>query len=65
VLEKKINVGIRSGNNIDEQEWSDLTKYILEQKTEFPDFVESDHLDVSKSKASKKIGDRTTGAVTI
>lgn len=42
VLDNKINVGIRSGNNIEEKEWNDLTKYILENKGEFPDLVEGE-----------------------
>jgi hypothetical protein len=48
VLDKKINVGIRSGNNIDEKEWNDLTKYIIENKGEFPDLVEGETINTKK-----------------
>ncbi len=44
VLENKINVSIRSGNKIDDKEWNDLTKYILENKAEFHDLVEDDSI---------------------
>jgi len=42
VLDNKINVAIRSGNNIDEKEWNELTSYILENKVEFADLIEDD-----------------------
>lgn len=48
VLNKKINVGIRSGNNIDEKEWNDLTKYLLDNKTEFPELVEGESVNTRK-----------------
>lgn len=53
VLDKKINVSIRSGNNVDEKEWNDLTKYILDNKDKFPDLVEGE--TVSKKKLTDHI----------
>ena len=40
ILDKKINVGIRSGNNIDEKEWNELTSFISQNSSEFPDLAE-------------------------
>lgn len=48
VLDKKINVAIRSGNNIDEKEWDDLTKYILDNKTEFRELIEGENVNPKK-----------------
>jgi hypothetical protein len=48
VLDKKINVAIRSGNNIDEKEWNDLTKYITDNKAEFADFMEGETVGTKK-----------------
>jgi hypothetical protein len=48
VLDKKINVAIRSGNNIDEKEWNDLTKYILDNKAKFPELVEAESVNTRK-----------------
>jgi hypothetical protein len=52
VLDNKINVAIRSGNNIDEKEWDELTSYILENKVEFADLIEQD-----KAVSTKKFTD--------
>jgi len=52
VLDKKINVAIRSGNNIEEREWNELTSYILENKNEFADLIEDD-----KAVRTKKLAD--------
>jgi hypothetical protein len=48
VLDKKINVALRSGNNIDEKEWHDLTKYIIDNKAEFADFMEGETVGTKK-----------------
>ena len=48
VMEKEINVAIRSGNNIDEKEWTDLTKYITDNKAEFADFMEGETVGTKK-----------------
>jgi hypothetical protein len=48
VLDKKINVAIRSGNNIDEKEWNDLTKYITDNKDKFADFIEGETVGTKK-----------------
>ena len=48
VLEKKINVSIRSGNNIDAKEWNELTKYIIDNKAEFPDLVDGETVNTKK-----------------
>jgi len=50
VLDTKINVAIRSGNNIDGKEWTDLTNYIIENKVEFADLIEDD-----KTVSTKKL----------
>ena len=48
VLDKKINVAIRSGNNIDEKEWTDLTKYITDNKAEFAELMEGETVGTKK-----------------
>jgi hypothetical protein len=48
VLDDKINISIRSGNNIDEKEWNDLIKYILDNKAEFPELVEGGSVNTKK-----------------
>lgn len=48
VLDKKINVAIRSGNNIDEKEWNDFTRYIIDNKAEFADFMNGEEVDTKK-----------------
>lgn len=48
VLDKKINVAIRSGNNIDVKEWNDLTKYITDNKAEFANFMEGETVGTKK-----------------
>ena len=47
-LDNKINVGIRNGNNIEEKEWNELTKYILENKGEFPNLIKDEKVNTNK-----------------
>ncbi len=47
-LNKKINVGIRSGNKVDEKEWNDITKYITDNKAKFADFMEGETVGTKK-----------------
>jgi hypothetical protein len=48
VLDEKIKVGIRSGNIIDNKEWNSLTKFILQNKGEFPALVEVESVNTKK-----------------
>ena len=48
MLDTKIKVAIRSGNNIDEKEWNDLTKYITDNNAEFADFMEGETIGTKK-----------------
>ncbi len=48
VFDKKINVAIRSGNNIDEKEWNDLTQHITDNKAEFANFLEGEAASTKK-----------------
>ena len=47
-LDNKINIAIRSGNNIDEFEWNDVSNYIIGNKECFPDLIEADKINTSK-----------------
>ena len=47
-LDKKINIAIRSGNNIDEFEWNDISNYIINNKEGFPDLIEDDKINTLK-----------------
>ena len=47
-LDNKINVVIRIGNKIEEKEWKELTKYIFENKGEFPDLMEDEKVNTNK-----------------
>jgi hypothetical protein len=47
-LHEKINIAIRSGNNIEENEWNELTKYIIENKESFPNFLEDEKVNTNK-----------------
>lgn len=47
-FDEKINVAIRSGNNIDEKEWNDLIKYITDKKAEFAGFMEGETVGTKK-----------------
>ena len=47
-LDNKINVAIRSGNNIDEKDWNDLIKYITANKAEFAGFMEGETVGTKK-----------------
>ena len=49
-LEKKINIAIRSENSIDENEWNNLVKYIIDNKNEFPDLIEGDNVSTDNLK---------------
>jgi hypothetical protein len=48
VLGNKIKLGLRSQNNIDIIEWDDLTQYILVNKYEFSELMDSDSISTQK-----------------
>ncbi|MCW3105728.1 MAG: hypothetical protein JWQ09_234 [Segetibacter sp.] len=48
VLDNKINLAIRSGNHIEENEWNEIIKYITENKTEFADLLDGETVDSKK-----------------
>lgn len=52
-LNSKINIDIRSQNNIDEQEWNNLVSFIDSNKISFPDL-----LDGNQKVDSKKLTDK-------
>ena len=48
VLDQKINLAIRSSNIIDEKEWNDMSKYIIDNKSVFPDLIEGETVGTKK-----------------
>jgi hypothetical protein len=48
ILNNKINVAIRSENNIDEKEWNDLTQYIADNKDHYYELMEAESVGTKK-----------------